>query len=253
MFRKMISKTVIQLLFLPFILSCDSITSEDFHHKPNIDGNQIIEKSDNQVENEPEISVLTPINILDENQTIQNLKEIEISNHNDNYDIFISASNGKKLNFRSLNSCYGEGPSYSIIASIPQLKIIFLDKTNSCHKGETILMVSLKDGNYKELNAFDIFQASQFFVSPDQKWLILSSCDCSMGYSCNMEIISLTQTSNSLYNSVFFDENICICKPINWISNNEFQTKKAIKINDEECEYKNVTLKLINNQWGIFN
>lgn len=149
-----------------------------------------------------------PIQVLNREQTIRKLQELEVrQNENGKEDIIITAEDGTTARFISYDACAGEGSSYHVIASIPRLGIVFLDRTDGCHMGETILMISLKDGTQRELQSFDIYDEDQFHLSPEKSWLVLSSCDCSiMGYSCNMEILSLADSESSLLKSVYFNE-----------------------------------------------
>lgn len=194
-----------------------------------------------------------PIQILNREQTIRKLQELDIrQNETGNEDIYITAEDGTMARFISYDACAGEGSSYHVIASIPRLGIVFLDRTDGCHMGETILMVSLKDGTQRELQSFDIFNENQFQLSPEKSWLILSSCDCSMGYSCNMEILSLKDNSSSLLKSVYFNKGICACEDIYWTGENEFKTTYAVGENDDfECEYEQLSLRFENNKWNI--
>jgi hypothetical protein len=195
-----------------------------------------------------------PIQILTTDQTIQKIKEIEVSkNQNGQDDIVINAYDGSQASFYSFNSCEGAGPSYSIIGSIPKLGIVFLDRTHGCDMGESMIMVSLKDGSQRELQCFDIFNSSQFFISPDNSWLLVSSCDCSMGYSCNMEILSLKPSSSSLLKSVYYKKGVCVCDPINWVSENEIKIKCAVGENESgsDCEYSYAQVKYENGEWNI--
>jgi hypothetical protein len=194
-----------------------------------------------------------PIQVLNREQTIRKLQELDVrQNEIGKEDIYITAEDGTTARFISYDACAGEGSSYHIIASIPRLGIVFIDRTDGCHMGETILMVSLKDGTQRELQSFDIYDEDQFHLSPEKSWLILSSCDCSMGYSCNMEILSLKDSESSLLKSVYFNEGLCACDGISWTSENEFKTSYAVGENDNfGCEYANVRLTYSNDSWDI--
>jgi hypothetical protein len=193
--------------------------------------------------------------ILDEEQTLEALKSIElVNNERDMQDIFIHAKNGNSAYFSSYNSCEGQGPSYSIIGSIPELDLVFIDRTTGCHGGEALILVSLKDGVMRELNCFGIYQSEQISISPDNSYLVFSSCDCSMGYSCSLEIISAKYENSNFYETKFFDESSCVCSPIQWISNVEFHTKTAIQSFEslDDCDKKNVKFIFYNGAWGVF-
>jgi hypothetical protein len=195
-----------------------------------------------------------PIQVLSREQTLRKLQELEVrENESGKEDIIITAEDGTTARFISYDACAGEGSSYHVIASIPRLGIVFLDRTDGCHMGETILMVSLKDGTQRELQSFDIYGEDQFQLSPDKSWLVLSSCDCSMGYSCNMEIFSLKNRESSLLESVYFNKGLCSCDGISWTSEDEFETSYAVGENDNfECEYANVRLAYTNDSWDIY-
>lgn len=195
-----------------------------------------------------------PIQVLSREQTLRKLQELEVrENESGKEDIIITAEDGTTARFISYDACAGEGSSYHVIASIPRLGILFLDRTDGCHMGETILMVSLKDGTQRELQSFDIYGEDQFQLSPDKSWLVLSSCDCSMGYSCNMEIFSLKNRESSLLESVYFNKGLCSCDGISWTSEDEFETSYAVGENDNfECEYANVRLAYTNDSWDIY-
>jgi hypothetical protein len=197
-----------------------------------------------------------PIQILSKEQLLRKVKEIEVrTNETGQEDIFITAFDGTNANFISYDACAGKGSSYNLIAGIPNLGIVFIDRTNGCHMGETTLMVSLKDGTQRELQIFDIFGENQFQLSPEKSWLILSSCDCSFGfgYSCNMEILSLSNTNSSLLKSAFYKEGVCVCNSIDWNNENEFQTTYAVGEGDDfGCEYGDLRMKFENDRWGIF-
>ena len=195
-----------------------------------------------------------PIQVLSREQTIRKLQELDVrQNESGKEDIIITAEDGTTARFISYDACAGEGSSYHVIASIPRLGIVFLDRTDGCHMGETILMVSLKDGTQRELQSFDIYSEEQFQLSPEKSWLVLSSCDCSMGYSCNMEIFSLKDRESSLLKSVYFNKGLCACDGISWTGEDEFKTTYAVSENDDfGCEYANVRLAYTNDSWDIY-
>jgi hypothetical protein len=195
-----------------------------------------------------------PIQVLSREQTLRKLQELDVrQNERGNEDILITAEDGTLARFISYDACAGEGSSYHVIASIPRLGIVFLDRTDGCHMGETILMVSLKDGTQRELQSFDIYREDQFQLSPEKSWLVLSSCDCSMGYSCNMEIFSLKDRESSLLESVYFNKGLCACDGISWTSEDEFEISYAVGENDDfGCEYANVRLAYTNDSWDIY-
>ncbi len=195
-----------------------------------------------------------PIQVLSREQTLRKLQELDVrQNESGKEDIFITAQDGTVASFISYDSCAGDGSSYHVIASIPTLGIVFIDRTDGCHMGETILMVSLEDGTQRELQSFDIYNENQFQLSPEKSWLILSSCDCSMGYSCNMEIFSLKDRESSLLKSVYYNDALCACDGISWTSEDEFETSYAVGENDNfECEYANVRVAYTNDTWDIY-
>jgi hypothetical protein len=197
-----------------------------------------------------------PIQILSKEQLLRKVNEIEVrANDAGQEDIFITAFDGTFANFISYDACAGKGSSYNLIGGIPNLGVIFIDRTNGCHMGETTLMVSLKDGTQRELQSFGIYNENQFQLSPEKSWLILSSCDCSFGFetSCTMEILSLSNRNSSLLKSAFFEEGVCACNSITWNSENEFETTYAIGEGDDfECEYGDLRMKFENDRWGVF-
>ena len=192
--------------------------------------------------------------ILDEEQTLEALKSIElVNNERETQDILIHAKNGNSAYFSSYNSCEGQGPSYSIIGSIPELDLVFIDRSTGCHGGETLILVSLKDGVMRELNCFGI-SFSGISLSPDNSLILFSSCSCEMGYECNLEIISTNTQNSNFYETIFFDESSCACAPIKWISNTEFHTKTAIQSFEplDDCNTKNAKFIFYNGAWGVF-
>jgi len=192
------------------------------------------------------------LRVLDETRTLGRIKEIEISKNDNGYDdIIIHAFNGTEASFYSNNPCGGPGPAYSVIGSIPKLGIVFLDRTYSCDMGGTTIMVSLKDGIYRELkNSF--WNVDQLSISPNGSWLVISNADCSMGYSCNIEILSLEKSNNSLLNSVYSNSRVCARNNnISWFSDNGFNTETAIGDNDGECVYQSVQFNYLNNEWAF--
>ena len=190
------------------------------------------------------------LRVLDEMRTLGRIKEIDVSKNDNGYDdIIIHAFNGTEASFYSNNPCGGPGPAYSIIGSIPKLGIVFLDRTYSCHMGGTTIMVSLKDGIYRELkNSF--WNVDQLSISPNGSWLVISNADCSMEYSCNIEILSLEKSTNSLLNSVYSNPRVCARNNnISWFSDNGFNTETAIGENNGKCVYKSVQFNFSNNEW----
>lgn len=145
------------------------------------------------------------------------------------------------------------GPSYTIIGSIPTLGWVFVDRSYGCHGGETLIAISLIDGSQHELMVSGIFDTNQLQMSPKNNWLVVSSCDCSMEYTCGMEIISLKNESESEFKSVYFNQRMCACNAIIWTSEMEFTTKYAVEGNDFDCNYKEVNLSFKNNQWDIID
>ena len=71
-----------------------------------------------------------------------------------------------------------------------------------------------------------------------------------MGYSCNIEILSLEKSNNSLLNSVYSNPRVCARNnSISWFSDNGFNTETAIGENNGECVYRSVQFNYSNNEW----
>jgi hypothetical protein len=201
-----------------------------------------------------EINVDLTLRVLDEQQTLAEMSEVVlIGNEYNQHDIVVNANNGNTAYFRSYNSCEGNGPSYKIVGGIPELNLLFLDRTHGCDTGETLIIVSTENAVMRELKCLGIFSYDQIQISPDNSWCTFSSCDCSMGYNCNMEIISLKNRENDFFESVFFRERTCVCGPIQWLSNFEFKSKTAIENPESswECDFKDITFILIEGAWKV--
>jgi hypothetical protein len=196
--------------------------------------NQNVEKEDNSYSEE---KVIEPVELWNQDITVSNNNRIQINpKSNDLNDIFITAENGNMASFVSTDFNCGEGPIFNLIGSIPQKDLVFIDRTYTCEGGETCLVVSLKDGSYRELNKGGIWKMEQFSISPNGNWLILSACDCSMGYECGMEILNL-DSNNLLPNTDYFSSDFCICKNLSWKSDDSFYAETGIYDNsyNEEC------------------
>jgi hypothetical protein len=201
-----------------------------------------------------ESNVKPALQVLDEQQTLAEMSEVVlIRNENNKDDIFVNAKNGNTAYFTSYNSCEGDGPSYNIVGSIPELNLLFIDRTHGCHSGETLIMVSTEDAVMRELKCSGIFSYDQIQISPDNSWCIFSFCDCSMGYNCTMEIISLKNRENDFFETVFFRERTCVCGPIQWLSNVEFKSKTALENPEstEECDFKDISFIYIEGAWKV--
>lgn len=191
------------------------------------------------------------LEILDATRTLSRIKEIEvIKRESGDDDIIIHAFDGSEATFFSNNSCDGPGPSYNIIASIPSLGIVFIDRTYSCDLGETAIMVSLKDGISRELRS-SIWNTDQFSLSPDGSWLVISSSDCSMGYQCRIEILDLKNSPNSLLVTKFFNDKVCANGNLNWFSEDGFTTKTAIGEDLGDCIYRPIKFEYVNKNWSF--
>lgn len=191
------------------------------------------------------------LEILDEKRTLSRIKEIEVTKNESGYDdIVIHSLNGTKASFYSNQPCGGPGPSYSIIASIPHLGIVFLDRTYGCHSGETSIVVSLKDGVYRELKS-SVWRVDQLSVSPNGSWLVISDSDCdeTMGRYCNIEILDLKNSNNCLIETKFYNDNICANKNLNWFSENGFTSQTSIGGDFGDCIYKPIKFEYLNNEW----
>jgi len=189
------------------------------------------------------------LEILDEEETLSKIKEIAVIKNNAGYDdIIIHSFNGSEASFYSNNPCGGPGPAYSVIASIPKLGIIFLDRTYTCDFGGKTIIVSLKDGIYRELKS-SIWNIYQLSISPNGSWLVISNSDCSVEYDCNIEILSLKNSHNSLLDTKFYNNRVCANKDLNWFSDNGFNAQTAIGEKDSECIYKSIQFNFTNNEW----
>jgi hypothetical protein len=193
------------------------------------------------------------LQILDEKRTLSRIKEIEVvKNEMGKEDIFIHALNGSVTSFYSSNSCEGDGPSYNIIASIPRLGIVFLDRVYGCHKGVTTIIVSIKDGISRELKS-SIWKADQLSISPNGSWLVIteSYCDIAFGSECYIEILDLNSSTNSLIDTKFFNDRVCAGNKINWFSENSFISETSIGENGDDCIYKPIKYEYVNNKWAF--
>jgi hypothetical protein len=190
------------------------------------------------------------LRILDEKMTVSRVKEIEIVKNEEGYnDITIHALNGSKASFYSNSPCGGPGPAYQIVASIPRLGILFIDRTYWCHPGETTIIVSLKDGIYRELKS-GVWDVNQFSISPNGSWLVISPNDCGIGMSteCNIEILDLKNSNNSLLQTKFFSDRVCAGKSVNWLSEKVFTTESPVQ-DEQDCQP--IYFEYKNSQWAF--
>ena len=222
--------------FTAFCFSCDNQTSNQENDSTS---NETIE--------------IEPFELWDDKLTMNNNTRVRINNkQNDFTDIIINAQNGNIASFFSTDFTCGEGPIYNLIGSIPQRGLVFIDRSYSCEGGETCIMVSLQDGSYRELTKGNIWKMDQFSVSPDNTWLLISACDCSMGYVCGMEILDLGAKNVMLPSTAYFSSDLCPCRNLSWNDNSSFYGETAIYEGDyaTDCLFRSVQFQHTNAGWA---